>query len=180
MAMGLEDGKTTKGNRLGDSKFARVERSLKKVRKSVGGIEGKSKGEERVIKREKVEGMKEVEEGEHDEEEGVDSLEAWKLRKLRKQRLEKEERKMREKEGMVSRGKDMGRSREEVKSLRKDFGDWKEEVEEIMYILGVGEQEARGFATNLEMKRWHKDLRKRVNGLSDLVLDIRREERLEN
>jgi len=96
---------------------------------------------------------------------------------MRKDRLEKEERKIREKEGMVSRGKDMGRSREEVKSLRKDFRDWKKEVEEIRYILGVGVEveEARYFAIDLEMKRWHKHLRKRVNGLGDQVLEIKRE-----
>jgi len=173
VAMGLEDGKTTEGDELGDSKFAEVERGLEEVRKSLFKMGGEVKGKERVVKKEKVERVEMMEEDESDMEEGIDSLEGWKMKRLRKETLEKVERKMREKEGMVSRGKDMGRSRAEVKDLRKDCRDWKEEVKEIRYILGVGVEEARGFAMDLEMKRWHKDLRKRVNGLGDLILDMR-------
>jgi len=173
VAMGLEDGKITEGDVLGDSKFVRVERGLEEVRTSIGGMGVRGVREGGVVKRQKVEDKMVEERGESEEEEGVDSLEGWKLKRLRKERLEKEERKIREKEGMVSRGKDMGRSTEEVKSLRKDFRDWKEEVEEIRYILGGGVEEARGFAVDLEMKRWHKDLRKRMNRLSDFVLEIR-------
>ena len=173
VAMGLEGGKTTEGDGLGDSKFAKVEKGLEEVRKSLFMVGGKEKGVEGLVREEKLVKMDIVEEEENDEEEGVDSLEAWKIKKLRKERMEKEERRMREKEGMVNRGKDVGRSREEVKSLRKDFRDWKEEVEEIRYILGVEVEEARSFAVDLEMKRWHKDLRRRVNGLSDIVLGLR-------
>ena len=175
VAMGLEDGKTTEGNGLGDSKLVGVERGLEEVRRSLCVVGGKGKEVEKVVREEKMMKMEVVEENESDEEEGVDSLEAWKIKRLRKERMEKEERKVREKEGMVSRGKDMGRSREEVKSLRKDFRDWKEEVEELRYILGVEVEEARSFAVDLEMKRWHKDLRGRVNGLSDIVLGLRGE-----
>jgi len=135
VAMKLEEGKTMEGDGLGDSRFTSVERGLGEVRRSlVGGLD-KGKGVERSVKKEKIDSVAVVEEVE--EEEGVDSLEVWKLKRLRKEGLEKEERKMREKEGMVSRGKDMGRSREEVKRLRKDFRNWKEEVEEIRYIMGV-------------------------------------------
>jgi len=175
VAMGLEEGKTTEGDGLGDSRFAKVERGLEEVRRSLFEVGGKGKEVEGMVREEKMMKMDVVEEGGSDEEEGVDSLEAWKVKKLRKERIEREERKVREKEGMVSRGKDMGRSREEVKSLRKDFRDWKEEVEEIRYILGVGVEEVRSFAVDLEMKRWHKDLRKRVNGLGDMVLEMRGE-----
>jgi len=173
VAMGLEDGKTTEGDGLGDGKFARVEKGLEEVRKSLFMVGGQGKGVERVVREEKMVKIDVVEEGESDEEEGEDSVEAWKMKKLRKERIEKKERRIREKEGMVSRGKDMGRSREEVKSLWKDFRDWKEEVEEIRYILGVEVEEARSFVVDWEMKRWHKDLRKRVNGLSDIVLGMR-------
>ena len=72
----------------------------------------------------------------------------------------------------MSRGKDMSRLREEVKRLRNDFRDWKEEVEEIRYILGVEVEEVRSFAVDLKMKRLYEDLRKRVNGLGDLVLGM--------
>jgi len=173
VAMGLEDGKTTEGNGLGDSKFVEVGKGLEGVRRSLfmGGEKGK--GVERVVKEEKMMRMEVVREDESDEGEGMDSMEAWKMKKLRKERMEKEERRVREKEGMVNRGKEVGRSREEVKSLRKDFRNWKEEVEEIRYILGVEVEEARSFAVDLEMKRWHKDLRRRVNGLSDIVLGLR-------
>ena len=114
MAMGLEDGKTTEGDGLGDSKIARVERGLEEIRKSMGGIRERDKDKGRAVKKERVESVEEMEECESEEGEGVETLETWKMKKLRKERLEKEERKIRKEEDMVSRQKDVGRSREEV------------------------------------------------------------------
>jgi len=105
--------------------------------------------------------------------EGVDSLGEWRLRKLRKEKREMEERKQREKEGMVSRGGELGRSREEVKALRREFRDWKEEVDEIRYILGESDEDARGYAVDLEVKRWGKELRKMIGDVGKMVEDIR-------
>jgi len=85
MVMGLEDGKTMEGDGLGDSKFAKMERSLEAVRKSVSGLVGESKGKGKEVKREKIESVVVVEEEE--EGEGVDSLEAWKLKRRRKERI---------------------------------------------------------------------------------------------
>jgi len=108
-----------------------------------------------------------------EDEEGVDSLEVWKLRQLRREKREKEERKQREKEGAVNRGKELGRTREEVKALRREFRDWKEEVDEIRYILGKSEEDAKGYAVDLEVKRWGKELRKMIGDVGKMVEDIR-------
>jgi len=83
----------------------------------------------------------------------MDSMEVWRLRKASKEKREKEERKKREKEGMAVRGREMGRSREEVKKLRREFRDWKEEVEEVSYILGESEGKVRFFGLDMEVRR---------------------------
>ena len=105
--------------------------------------------------------------------EGLDSLEVWRLKKLRREKRELEERKQREKEGMVNRGKELGRWREEVKALRSEFRDWKEEVDEIRYILGKSEEDARGYAVDLEVERWGKELRKMIGDVGRMVEDSR-------
>jgi len=145
--------------RLSDRKGKGVERSVGEVGKMFEkGLVGKV-GEE--VKRFR----KEVEEGleEESEVEVVDSMEAWRLKRVNREKREKEERKKREKEGMVARGKEMGRSREEVKKLRREFRDWREEVEEVSYILGENEEKVRSFGLDMEVRRWGRELRELVS-----------------
>jgi len=155
--------------RLSDRKGKGVERSVGEV----GRMFEKGLKVERVeeVKRFKLVGEEVLEE--EGDEEGVDSMEAWKLKKVNKERREKEERKKREKEGMVMRGKELGRNREEVKKLRSEFRDWREEVEEVCYILGEKEEKVRSFALDMEVRRWGRELRELVSkiGLKGMKVD---------
>ena len=141
--------------RLSDRKGKGVERSVGEV----GRMFEKGLAEEvdKEVKRFRLVGEEILEE--EDKEEGVDSLEAWKLKRVNREKREKEERKKREKEGMVARGKELGRNREEVKKLRSEFRDWKKEVEEVSYILGESEEKVRSFALDMEVRRWGRELR---------------------
>ena len=141
--------------RLSDRKRKGVERSVGEVGRMFE--KGMLEGGKKEVKRFRLVGEEVMEEEE--DMEGVNSLEAWRLRKVVKERREKEERKKREKEGMVARGKEMGRSREEVKKLRREFRDWREEVEEVSYILGESEEKVRSFGLDMEVRRWGKELR---------------------
>jgi len=142
--------------RLSDRKGKGVERSVGEVGRMFE--KGLGEGKEKEFKKFKLVGEEVIEEEEEDME-GVDSLEAWRLRKVVKEKREKEERKKREKEGMVARGKEMGRSTEEVKKLRREIRDWREEVEEVSYILGESEEKVRSFGLDMEVRRWGKELR---------------------
>jgi len=145
--------------RLSDRKGKGVDRSVREVGKMFE--KGLAGGKIEEVKRFKLVGEEVL--GEEEDDEGVDSMEAWKLRKVNKEKREKEERKKREKEGMVARGKELGRSREEVKKLRSEFRDWKEEVEEVSYILGESEEKVRSFALDMEVRRWGRELRELVS-----------------
>jgi len=154
-----ECGKGKEVVRLSDRKGKGVERSVGEVGKMFEkGLAGERIGE---VKRFRLVGEEVLEE--EGNEEGVDSMEAWKLRKVNRERREKEERKKREKEGMVARGKELGRNREEVKKLRSEFRDWREEVEEVSYILGESEEKVRSFALDMEVRRWGRELRELVS-----------------
>jgi len=145
--------------RLSDRKGKGVVRSVGEIGKMFEkGLVGERVEE---VKRFKLVGEEVL--GEEEDEEGMDSMEAWKLRKVNKERRAKEERKKREKEGMVARGKELGRSREEVKKLRSEFRDWREEVEEVSYILGESEEKVRSFALDMEVRRWGRELRELVS-----------------
>jgi len=134
-----ECGEWKKVVRVGDRKGKEVERSVGEVRKMFEKSLGEEVDEE--VKRFRLVGEEKIEEEE--DEEGMDSMEAWRLKKVNREKREKEERKKREKEGMVARGKELGRSREEVKKLRGEFRDWREKVEEVSYILGESEERVR-------------------------------------
>jgi len=161
-----EKGKEVEG--LERSMHAGGQRRLEEIRRvyegekvwAEGGLKKKALVGERLFEME-------------EDEEIVDSMEEWKLRKLRREKREMEERKQREKEGIVNRGRELGRTREEVKALRKEFRDWKEEVDEIRYILGKSEEDAKGYAVDLEVKRWGKELRKMIGDVGKMVEDIR-------
>jgi len=142
------------------------DRKGKGVERSVGGVgkmfeKGLVEEVEEEVKRFRLVGEEELEE--ESDVEGVDRLEAWRLKKVNREKREKEERKKREKEGMVARGKELGRSREEVKRLRSEFREWREEVEEVSYILGESEEKVRSFALDMEVRRWGKELRELVS-----------------
>ena len=141
-----EKGKEVEG--LEKSMHGTGQRKLEEIRRM---FEERNVWEKEGVKKRALVGEKLFESEEDGE--GLDSMEAWKLRSLRKEKREREERKQREKEGMVNRGKELGRTREEVKALRREFRDWKEEVDEIRYILGKSEEDARGYAADLEIKR---------------------------
>ena len=155
--------------KLSDRKGKGVSRGVREVGKMFEKELAVEKVEE--VKRFKLVG-EEVLEGEEDGE-GMDSMEEWRLRKVNREKREKEERKKREKEGMVARGKELGRSREEVKKLRSEFRDWREEVEEVSYILGESEEKVRSFALDMEVRRWGKELRELVSkvGLKKLGVE---------
>ena len=165
-----ECGKGKEVVKLSDRKGKGVDRGVREV----GKMFEKGLAVEQVeeVKRFKLVG-EEVLEGE-DDGEGVDSMEAWKLRKVNRERREKEERKKREKEGMVARGKELGRNREEVKKLRSEFRDWREEVEEVSYILGESEEKVRSFALDMEVRRcqWGRELRELVSKVGLKKLDV--------
>jgi len=147
--------------RLSDRKGKGVERSVGEV----GKMFEKRVVEEisKEVKRFRLVGEEVIEEEE--DEEGVDSLEAWKLKKVNRERREKEERKKREKEGMVARGKELGRGRDEVKKLWSKFRDWKEEVEEVSYIWGKSEEKVRSFSLDMEIRRCGKEWRELVSAV---------------
>jgi len=157
--------------RLSDRKGKGVERSMREVGKRFE--KGMAEVGLEEVKRFKLVGEEVIEEEE--DEEGVDSLEAWRLRRVNKEKRDKEERKKREKEGMVARGKELGRSREEVKKLRSEFRDWREEVEEVSYILGESEEKVRSFALDMEVRRWGKELRELVSKVGLRELSVREE-----
>jgi len=164
-----ECGKGKEVVRLSDRKGKGVERSVGEV----GKMFEKGLTVERVeeVKRFKLVGEEVLEE--EGDEEGVDSMEAWKLKKVNREKREKEERRKREKKGMVARGKELGRNREEVKKLRSEFRDWREEVEEVSYILGESEEKVRSFALDMEVRRWGRELRELVSkvGLKGMKVD---------
>jgi len=157
--------------RLCDWKGKGVGRSVREVGKMFEKELAGEKVEE--VKRFKLVGEEVLVEEEDDE--GMDSMEAWKLRKVNKEKREKEERKKREKEGMVARGKELGRNREEVKKLRSEFRDWREEVEEVSYILGESEEKVRSFALDMEVSRWGRELRELVSKIGLKELSVREE-----
>jgi len=162
------EGKGKEVEGLERSVHATGQRKLEEIGRM---FEGRNVWEEEGMKKKALVGERLFESEEDGE--GVDSLGEWRLRKLRKEKREMEERKQREKEGMVSRGKELGRSREEVKALRREFRDWKEEVDEIRYILGKSDEDARGYAVDLEVKRWGKELRKMIGDVGKMVEEIR-------
>ena len=162
------EGKGKEVEGLEKSVHATGQRKLEEIGRM---FEGRNVWEEEGMKKRALVGERLFESEEDGE--GVDSLEAWKLKSLRKEKREREERKQREKEGMVNTGKELGRSRVEVKALRREFTDWKEKVDEIRYILGKSEEDARGYAVDLEVKRWGKELRKMIGDVGRMVEEIR-------
>ena len=162
------EGKGKEVEGLERSMHAMGQRKLEEIGRM---FDGRNVWEEEEMKKRALVGEKLFEIEEDDE--IVDSMEKWKLRKLRQEKLMREERKQREKEGMVDRGRELGGTREEVKALRKEFRDWKEEVDEIRYILGKSDEEARGYAMDLEIKRWGKELRKMMGDVGKMVEEIR-------
>ena len=169
-----ECGKGKEVVKLSDRKGKGVERNVREVGKRFE--KGMAEVGLEEVKRFKLVG-EEVVEGEEDEE-GVDSLEAWRLKRVNREKREKEERKKREKEGMVARGKELGRSREEVKKLRSEFRDWREEVEEVSYILGESEEKVRSFALDMEVRRWGKEIRELVSKVGLKGLSVGEEVRV--
>jgi len=162
-----EKGKGVEG--LGESVHAGEMRGLREIERM---FENGNVWEEEGMKKRALVGEKLFEMEEDDE--VVDSMEAWKLKQVVKEKRLKEERKKREKEGMVARGKELGRSREEVKKLRSEFRDWREEVEEVCYILGEKEERVRAFGLDMEIRRWGKEIRELVSkvGLKNLGEEV--------
>lgn len=154
-------GKGKEVVRLDDEKEKRGERSLQEVGKMFGGAGVREVEQE--VKRFRLVGEDVM--SEEKDEVVVDSLEKWKLERVVKEKREKEERKKKEKEGMMARGKELGRSRENVKKLRRNFRDWKEEVEEVCYVLGESEERVRSFSLDMEIRRWGKELRELVSAV---------------
>ena len=97
---------------------------------------------------------KEVEVNEDEEmEEGLGLIEEWKEKELARVKRLKGEEKIREKEVVVSRGKEKGMGRERVLEMWRAFKDYEEVVGEVKYILGVEEGVARCFVMDREIRK---------------------------